>query len=141
MSEPASRGEPLVLRGLDEVRASAGTELGPTDWVEITRERLDAWASACPGAPTGYLLLSLTNLFMPEMVRVEDVSAGLNVGTGSVHLPPDDVPAGTRVRARGAITSVEEARGGVQTVIHIEVEADTAPHPLLEVDAVSRWLD
>ena len=139
-SEPTSPGDPLVLRGLDEVRASAGTVLGPTGWVEITQERLDAWSSACPGAPTGWLLLALTNLFMPEMVRVEDVSAGLNVGTGTVRLPPDDVPAGTRVRARGEITHVEDARGGVQTTIHLVVESETDPHPLLEVDALSRWL-
>ncbi len=131
----------VVLRGLDEVRAAAGTVLGPTGWVEITEERLAAWASACPGAPTGWLLLSLTNLFMPEMVRVEDVSAGLNVGTGAVHLAPDDLPAGTRVRARGEITSVEEARGGVQTTIRIVVESESAPHPLVEVDALSRWLE
>jgi hypothetical protein len=132
---------PLVLRGLDEVRAAAGTVLGPTEWVEITQERLDAWSSACAGAPVGWLLLSLTNLFMPEMVRVDDVSAGLNVGTGEVRLSPDTVPAGTKVRARGQITSVEEARGGVQTTIHIQVESASAPHPLVEVDALSRWLE
>ena len=143
MSEPASEpaSTTVVLHGLDEVRASAGTALGPTGWVEITEERLAAWSAACPGAPTGWLLLSLTNLFMPEMVRVEGVSAGLNVGTGAVRLAPDDVPAGTRVRARGEVTAVEEARGGVQTVVRIRVETATDPHPLVEVEALSRWLE
>lgn len=131
----------MVLHGLDEVRASAGTTLGPTAWVEITTDRLDAWSTACPGSDIGYLLLSLTNLFMPEMVQVEDVSAGLNIGTGQVSFAETDVPAGTRVRATGIIGLVEEARGGLQTVIHIQVESDATPHPLLEVDAISRWLE
>jgi hypothetical protein len=132
----------VVLRGLDDVRAAAGTTLGPTDWVEITEERLAAWERACPGAPLGWLLLSLTNLFMPEMVTVEDVSAGLNVGTGPIHLADDLALApGTRVRARGEVTAVDEpGPGAVHPPIRIRVEREGDPHPLVEVDALSRWL-
>lgn len=132
---------PVVLRGLPEVLASAGTTLGPTDWVEITQERLDAWSAACPGAPTGWLLLSLTNLLMPELVQVEDVSAGLNIGTGEIRFTSDDLPVGTRVRATATITAVDEPKpGSAQTVIHIQVAAATGP-VLVEVDAISRWLE
>ncbi|HEU5152779.1 MAG TPA: hypothetical protein VFU19_19975 [Iamia sp.] len=130
----------VVLHGVDEVLASTGTALGPTEWVEITAARLADWEAACPGAPVGWLLLSLTNLFMPEMIRVEDVSAGLNIGTGEVRFAPgsDTVVAGTRVRARGEVTSVTEPTpGSAQTTIRITVESDA---PLLQVDAISRWL-
>lgn len=132
---------PVVLDGLDAVRASADTALGPTEWVEITQERLDRFAAACPGATAGWLLLSMTNLFMPEMVQVTGVSAGLNLGTGAVRFTEAELLPGTRVRARGSIDSVEEARGGVQTTIHIQVESDASPAPVLTVDAISRWLD
>jgi acyl dehydratase len=128
----------VVLDGLDAVRASVGTALGPTEWVEITQQRLDEFAAASPGAPTGWLLLSMTNLFMPEMVTVTGVSAGLNIGTGEVRFGPE-VAVGSRVRATGEITSADEARGGVQTTIHIQVESDQGD-PLVEVDALSRWL-
>lgn len=130
----------LVLRGLDEVRAAAGRDLGPTGWVEITDDHLTAWERACPGASHGWLLLSLTNLLMPEMVRVEDVSAGLNIGTGEVQFATEDVSAGTTVRAVGTITAAEEVKpGAVQTTIHIKVE-DASGAPLVELDALSRWL-
>ncbi|HEX7134716.1 MAG TPA: hypothetical protein VF228_19230 [Iamia sp.] len=132
----------VVLHGLDAVRSSVGTELGPTEWVEITQDRLDAWEAACPGSPTGWLLLSLTNLFMPEMVTVTGVSAGLNVGTGAIRFASEPVEAGTRVRATGSIESADEVKpGAVQTVIHIQVESDSVPHPLLEVESLSRWLE
>ena len=131
---------PTVLHGLDEVRASAGTALGPTDWVEITEDRLTAWERACPGASHGWLLLSLTNLLMPDMVRVEGVSAGLNIGTGPVELATEDVSAGTTVRGVGTITSADEVKpGAVQTVIRIHVE-DASGTTLVAVDAISRWL-
>ncbi|HEV7722134.1 MAG TPA: hypothetical protein VGO60_12660 [Iamia sp.] len=131
----------VVLAGLDEVRASVGTALGPTEWVEISQARLDEFAAACPGADVGWLLLSMTNLFMPEMVTVTGVSAGLNIGTGEIRFATTDLAPGTRVRARGSILSADEARGGVQTVIHIQVESDASPHPLVQVHALSRWLD
>ncbi len=130
----------LTLRGLDEVRASVGTVLGPTEWVELTAERLDAFAAACPGSGTGWLALSLTNLFMPEMVEVTDVSAGLNVGTGEVRFGPELAP-GARVRGRGEIVAADEVKpGAVQTVIRIAVEVDGVDAPAVTVDAISRWL-
>jgi hypothetical protein len=132
---------PVVLDGLDAVRASAGTELGPTGWVEVTDERLAAWEAACPGSPVGWLLLSLTNLFMPEMVVVTGVSAGLNVGTGEVRFAEGlDVAVGSRVRATGHIAAADEARGGVQTTIRITVASESGA-ALVEVDALSRWLE
>lgn len=131
---------PIVLHGLDEVRASVGTALGPTGWVEVTAERLAAFAAACPGAGTGWLALSLTNLFMPEMVEVQGVSAGLNVGTGAVVFGPELV-AGCRVRGRGEVVAADEVKpGAVQTAIRLTVEVDGADTPAVVVDALSRWL-
>lgn len=130
----------VVLDGLDAVRASVGTELGPTGWVELTEERLAAFAAACPDAEVGWLLLSMTNLFMPEMVTVTGVSAGLNLGTGAITFATDGVAAGARVRARGRITAADDAKGGVQTTIEIHVEADGHDQPVTTVESLSRWL-
>ncbi len=133
-------GGPLVLDGLDAVRASVGTELGPTAWVEVGQERLDAFAAACPGAEVGWLLLSLTNLFMPGLVEVRGVSAGLNLGTGAIRFATDGVAAGARVRGRGRIVAAEEAKGGVQTTIELVVEAEQHQAPVVTVESLSRWL-
>jgi acyl dehydratase len=35
-----------VAHGLDGLRKLAGTDLGPSDWLEITQERVNAFADA-----------------------------------------------------------------------------------------------
>lgn len=134
-------GGPLVLDGLDAVRASVGTGLGPTEWVEVTPERLAAFAAVCPGVDVGWLLLSMTNLFMPEMVEVRGVSAGLNLGTGAIRFATDGVGAGTRVRGRGRVVAADDAKGGVQTTIELRVEADGTATPVVTAESLSRWLE
>lgn len=135
---------PVVLDGLDAVRASVGTDLGPTGWVTVDAERLARFAEATPGASlevaSPWLLLALTNLLMPEMVEVRGVSSGLNVGTGEIRFG-QPVPVGSRVRGTGVVAAADEARGGVQTTIRITVEVEGRDDPAVVVDALSRWLE
>ena len=37
---------PTTANGLDELRALAGTDLGPSDWLEITQDRVNTFADA-----------------------------------------------------------------------------------------------
>ena len=142
-TDDVGRDGPRVLDGLDAVRAAVGTDLGPTGWVTLDAERVARFAAAAPGAPADsaspWLLLALTNLFMPEMVEVRGVSAGLNVGTGEVRFG-DPVPVGARVRGRGVVAAADDARGGVQTTIRITVEVEDREAHAVVVDALSRWL-
>ncbi len=104
-----------VLHGPDGVRAALGTHLGVSEWLEITQERVDQFAEATGdfqwihvdverakagpfGGPIahGYLTLSLSNLFLPQIVEVQGFSAGVNYGTGKIRLPG----AGARRRSR-----------------------------------------
>jgi acyl dehydratase len=87
----------------------------------------------------GYLTLSLVNLFLPELVTVENFSAGLNIGLDKVRFPTP-VPAGSRVRARGEVVSAEEAKGGVQVVVRVTIEVEGADKPACVADTVSRFL-
>ena len=74
-----------------------GADLGPTEWVEVTQERINLFADATGdhqwihvdverataespfGGPIahGYLTLSLVNLFLPELLTVEEFSAAI----------------------------------------------------------------
>src|ERR1022692_1303842 len=38
--------ELTTFEGLDAVKAAVGTELGPSDWLEITQERINTFAEA-----------------------------------------------------------------------------------------------
>jgi acyl dehydratase len=142
-----------------------GADLGSTDWVAATQERIGLFADATGdhqwihvdveraraespfGGPIahGYLTLSLVNLFLPQLLEVRGASMGVNVGLEQVRFPAP-VPAGARIRGRGEVRSAVEARGGVQVVVrvHVEVEGDTAGEPAAKpacvADTISRFL-
>jgi acyl dehydratase len=144
---------------LDELRTAAGTHLGWTEWMEITQERVNLFADATGdhqwihvdvdraraqspfGGPIahGYLTLSLSNLFLPQLIEVPGASTGVNYGTGRVRFP-SPVPVGSRVRAGAEITAVEEIAGGVQTTIVITIEVDGQDKPACVIESLSRWL-
>lgn len=137
--------EPTVLDGLDEVRAAVGTDLGATEWQVVTAAQVAAYAEATddtaePGHVPPLLLLSLTNLFLPQLLEVKGISSGVNYGTGAVTFP-STVLVGSAIRARAEVTGAEDVRGGgVQTAIRITVEAQGSDEPAVVVDSLSRWL-
>jgi acyl dehydratase len=145
-----------VLHGLDAVRAAVGHQLGTTDWTELTRDQVDRFHQAVGSDGTNgtgatdevdtddvdtappWLVLALTNLFMPRLVEVQDVSLGVNYGTGAIRFPAA-APVGGRLRAHAELVACDEITGGVQTTIRITVEAEDTG-PVCVVDALSRWL-
>ncbi len=134
-----------------------GTPLGPTDWLEITQERINQFAEAtgdhqwihvdperAKGGPFGatiahgYLTLSLANLFLPELMTVENTSMGVNYGCEKVRFPAP-VRVGTRLRGSGEVISAEEVKGGVQVVVRVTVEIENSDRPACVVDTISRF--
>jgi len=142
---------PADLLGLD------GTDLGTTDWVALEQDRVDLFADATgdhqwihvdperakdgPFGTTiahGYLTLSLANLFLPQLMTVENCSMGVNVGADRVRFP-SPVRVGSNIRGRGEITSVSEAGGGVQAVVRVTIEIEGEEKPGCVIDTVSRF--
>ncbi len=106
------------LRRARRGAAAVGRDLGTSDWLEITQERVDQFADATgdhqwihvdperaaagPFGGTiahGYLTLSLSNALLPEIVEVRGVSMGVNYGANKVRFPAP-VPVGSRIRAQ-----------------------------------------
>jgi acyl dehydratase len=127
-------------------RDLVGVELGPTSWLAITQERIDAFAAATddpqwihtdveraaagPFGTTiahGFLTLSLC---VPMLYEVFPPTSGMlvNYGVNRVRFPAP-VPSGARVRGRFRVVSVEEARGGERVTIEATVECDGAEKP------------
>ena len=140
-----------------------GADLGTTDWVEVTQDRIVLFADATGdhqwihvdverasaespfGGPIahGYLTLSMVNLFLPELLTVNGASMGVNVGLDKVRFP-SPVPSGSRVRGRGEIVAASEEKGGVQVTVRVTVERDVgdgtvADKPACVADTVSRF--
>lgn len=135
----------------------AGTHLGYSDWIEISQERINLFAEAtgdhqwihvdperAAGGPFGktiahgYLTLSLANLFLPEVLQVENTSMGVNYGCEKVRFPAP-VPVGSRLRGGGEIVAAEEVKGGVQVVVRMVLEVEGSERPACVVDTISRF--
>jgi len=131
----------------------AGRELGPTSWLEVTQERIDAFASATgdpqwihtdparaaegPFGTTiahGFLTLSLC---VPMLYELLPPSGRLvvNYGVNRVRFPAP-VPAGSRVRGRFRVLSVEEAPRGERATIEAVVECEGLDKPACVAELV-----
>lgn len=141
-----------------ELLELADADLGTTDWVEVTQDQVNLFADATGdhqwihvdperakaespfGGPIahGYLTLSLVNLFLPQLLDVQGASMGVNVGLDKVRFP-SPVAVGSRIRGEGRVVSVEEAKGGVQIVVRVTIQAEGSDKPSCVADTISRF--
>lgn len=137
--------------------AAVGQDLGVTDWITITQERINTFADATGdhqwihvdperakdgpfGAciAHGFLTLSLANLFLPQLIRYEHLKIGVNYGCDKVRFP-SPVVVNSRVRGRGQVLTTEMIKdNGVQVVVSISVEIEGANKPGCVVNTISR---
>jgi acyl dehydratase len=147
-----------IFRSAEDFKTAVGRQLGPTDWLTIDQQRIDAFAEATgdhqwihvdterakagPYGGTiahGYLTLSLVNHFLPELIRPEGMKLGINYGCDRVRFP-GIVRSGTRVRARAEILGTEEVGpGAVQVKIRVSIEVESAERPACVADTLSRF--
>ena len=139
------------------VLQAVGQDLGTTDWLSISQERINTFADATgdhqwihvdpvrakdgPFGGTiahGYLTLSLANLFLPQLVAYEGLKMGVNYGCDKVRFPAP-VPVGARVRGHGEVVAAEAVKGdGVQVTVRISVQIEGSDKPGCVVDTISR---
>ena len=136
---------------------SVGQQLGHSDWLEIDQQRINLFADATgdhqwihvdpvkaaqgPFGKTiahGYLTLSLANLFLPQIMQVNNVSMGVNYGCEKVRFPAA-VAVGSRVRGSAEVVSAEEVKGGVQVVVRMTIEIEDGDRPACVIDTISRF--
>ena len=148
----------MEFKDAEELKAAVGAHLGYSDWTTIDQQRIDTFAEATgdhqwihtdperakagPFGTTiahGYLTLSITNLFLPELLRVPAARMGVNYGANKVRFPAP-VPVGSRIRMGCEILEVTDIQGGVQVVTRNTVEIDGNDKPACVVEAVSRFL-
>ena len=83
--------------------------------------------------------MSLSNLFLPQIVEVTGFSMGINYGTGKIRFPAP-VPVGSKIRGGAELTSVEEVKGGLQASITITIEVEGGAKPACVIESISRYL-
>ena len=148
----------VTANGLDELKGMAGTDLGHTGWLEITQDRVDAFADATddhqwihvdreraaagPFGGTiahGFLTLSLVIPLFGELLTVRDVSMGINYGLNRVRFPAP-VPVGSKIRLAATLGAIEDAGvNAVQAVVDYTIEVEGGGKPACAAQAVLRY--
>ena len=146
-----------VFSSAQEILDAVGRDLGATEWVELTQERINKFADATDDHPWihvdperartgpfgacvahGYLTLSLANLFLPQLVEIRNMRMGVNYGYEKVRFPAP-VKAGKRIRGRGEVVAADKAGDGVQATIRITIDIEGEAKPGCVVDTISRY--
>lgn len=141
----------------ERLQGLVGTEVGVSDWMEITQERVNAFADATddhqfihvdpeaarltPFGGTiahGFLTLSL---IIPLVAQIPfDVGVprmGVNYGLNKVRFPAP-VPVGSRIRARLSLDAMSEVAGGLQLERTVTVEVEGSEKPAMVAESLVR---
>lgn len=146
-----------TFASLQDLQAAVGEELGSSEWLEITQERINQFAEAtgdhqwihtdpdkAAGGPFGttiahgYLTLSLLPKLTWEIYEVQGISGALNYGLNKVRFP-SPVPVGSKVRATAVLTSFEEVPGGGQAVVTCTIETEGGSKPAAVAETIVRF--
>lgn len=144
------------INSIEELRSLTGQEVAVSDWFEVAQDRINLFADATgdhqwihvdverakaesPYGTTiahGFLTLSLLSQMMSQTVKIKlPIRMGINYGLNKVRFP-SAVTAGSKIRARAVLQSLEEIAGGWQLVWSITVEREGADKPC----CVAEWL-
>jgi len=134
-----------------------GLKIGPSDWMDITQERINTFADATgdhqwihvdeeraktgPFGTTiahGYLTLSLASKLMPEIIEIKNMSMGINYGTEKVRFL-NPVKSGSKIRGSGEFVEIKEVPGGYQSTLRVTIEIEGEEKPACVVDTISRY--
>jgi acyl dehydratase len=134
-----------------------GDEFGPSSWIDIPQEKIDAFAEATgdhqwihvdperaaegPFRTTiahGYLTLSLLPVASYEVIPSPDGGMAINYGLNKVRFPAP-VPVGSRVRATFRVVDVDEQAWGTQVTMAATIEREGGDKPVCVAEIVFRY--
>ncbi|HYH62530.1 MAG TPA: MaoC family dehydratase [Solirubrobacterales bacterium] len=151
---------PVTISGIEGMQELVGETIGPTEWRDVTQADINTFAdlsgddqwihvdverakSESPFGTTiahGNLTLAMIDGFRIQLIKVEGVKLGVNMGWNKVRFPAP-VPAGTRVRATAEFVSIEELDGGwYQSVTKFTLEGEGQEKPVCVAESVGRAL-
>jgi acyl dehydratase len=143
---------------LDELKGYAGREVGVTEWLEITQERIDTFAEATgdhqwihtnreraqresPYGATiahGFLTLSLLTRLFTGAIQLDDVRMAINYGLNRVRFP-SAVRAGSRIRAHIVLQSIRDIGDSTEAIYAITIAAEGAEKPCCVAEWIARY--
>ena len=145
-----------TFQTIAELKDLLGQEIGLSDWITVTQERIQLFADATndhqwihldverakagPFGTTiahGFLTLSL----LPEMAAsafgVRETRMGVNYGLNKVRFPAP-VPSGSRIRGRFKLIGYEPLDGGAQITTQVTMEREGSDKPVCVAESIGR---
>jgi acyl dehydratase len=146
-----------IFNGFDEIKSTVGTEVGASEWIEITQDRINKFAEATcdeqwihidqhrakqelPGGKTiahGLLSLSLAPMFIRSVMGLKGLKSTLNYGADRIrYLSP--VPAGSKLRGRVTVAEAEDVPpDGLRVNYHLVIEIEGGKRPACVAELIA----
>lgn len=141
----------VVINSFEEFQGYLGKELGTSDWLEVSQERINQFADATldhqwihvdveraktesPYKSTivhGYLTLSLLPYLWNEIIEVNNLKMMVNYGMDKMKFG-QAVLSGQRVRLTAALASLVNLRGTTKAEIKFYIEIENEKKKALE---------
>jgi acyl dehydratase len=149
----------MIVDTPDSLKQFVGKEIGVSEWLTITQERIEQFAEATedrqwihldreraekesPYGTTighGFLTLSLISRFMKDVIEIRgEIGMTINYGLNRVRFP-SPVRAGSKVRARVTLLSVKDVSGAYETIFSVTVESEGGEKPCCVAESVVRY--
>jgi acyl dehydratase len=145
-----------IFEKISDLQPLVGQELGVSEWLTVTQERINKFAEATgdhqwihldaerakegPFGTTiahGFLTLSL----LPEMTatafHVTEVKMGVNYGLNKVRFP-SPVPVNSRLRGRFKLLEYIPLEGGAQVTVECTMEREGSTKPVCVAESLAR---
>ena len=150
---------PVILGTPDSLKQYLGKEIGVSEWLTITQERIAQFAEATedrqwihldreraeresPYRTTiahGFLTLSLISRLMKDVIQVSGgIGMAVNYGLNRVRFP-SPVRAGSKIRARITLLNVKEVPGAYETTFSVTVESEGGEKPCCVAESIVRY--
>ena len=143
---------------LSQLGGLVGRDVGISDWLVVTQDRIDAFADATgdhqwihvdperanaetPFGATiahGFLTLSLLSTLMRDAVTVDGPRMTLNYGLNRVRFV-SPVPSGSRIRARVALAKIDDLADSIQAIWNVTIERDGGDKPAVVAEWIVRY--
>jgi acyl dehydratase len=145
------------IASLDELKKLVGQEVAVSAWVTVDQERIDRFADATgdhqwihvdpercrresPYGRTiahGFLTLSLLPMMVDTTVALPAARMTVNYGLNKVRYPAP-APAGSRLRGRIRLMSLDDVPGGTQMVWEVSIEREGGDKPVCVAELIAR---
>lgn len=149
----------LIVDAPDSLKQFVGKEIGVSDWLTITQERIAQFAEATEDRQWihldreraeressygttiahGFLTLSLISRLMKDVIQVRSgTGMTINYGLNRVRFP-SPVRAGSKIRARVSLLSVKEVPGAYEAAFSVTVENEGGEKPCCVAESIVRY--